>query len=97
MLQFLLKGFACYRLTRLITGYEEGPFAVLVKFRSAMGVYDLDEDGSPQTQLGKLFECPYCVGMWLALAFALLPSNRVTKVIITWLAISGLQAYLQDT
>lgn len=75
---------------------EAGPFGMLVNFRSAVGVYDLGADGAPITQVGKLFECPYCLGVWLAFGLAILPESKLSKLLIMWLAISGVQTVLQD-
>ena len=80
MLKLLRDGLACYRLARLITK-EAGPFDVFHYLRSAVGVYDYGADGRPQSTLGKLFDCPYCTGVWVALILAILPRVAYQKVV----------------
>lgn len=94
MLSLLSNGLACYRLTRLITR-EAGPFDVFHRLRSAVGAYDYGADGRPQSTLGKLFDCPYCAGVWVALLILLCPEWQVKKILISWLAVAGAQAALQ--
>lgn len=86
---------ACYRLARFAV-IEEGPFGFMLKIRIWAGVYDYGENGEPVGTLGKLFACPYCIGMWIALALAVvLFWQRPLWVPLFWLAIAGGQAVLQ--
>jgi hypothetical protein len=91
----LLNGLACYRLARIITK-EAGPFDAFHQLRSAVGVYDFGANGQPQSTLGKLFDCPYCTGVWVALILVLLPKCKAQKLLIYWLAVAGVQAALQN-
>lgn len=95
MLKLLSNGLACYRLARLITK-EAGPFDMFHYLRSAVGVYDYGDDGRPQSPLGKLFDCPYCTGVWAALILALLPECKLQRWFVSWLAICGIQTALQN-
>lgn len=95
MRNLLLNGLACYRLARLITK-ESGPFDVFHYLRSAVGVYDFGADGRPQSSLGKLFDCPYCTGVWVALILALLPKCKMQQLFISWVAVAGIQTALQN-
>lgn len=95
MLSLLRNGLACYRLARLITK-EAGPFDMFHHLRSAAGVYDYGADGRPQSTLGKLFDCPYCTGVWVALILVLLPRCKVQKLFVSWLAVCGVQTALQN-
>lgn len=95
MLNLLRNGLACYRLARLLAT-EDGPADVFIKLRSAAGVYDFGADGRPATPLGRLLECPYCLGMWIALALAIFPESRVKRVVVDGLAIAGMQTALQS-
>jgi hypothetical protein len=95
LLSLLSNGLACYRLARLITK-EAGPFDVFHHLRSAVGVYDYGADGRSQSTLNKLFDCPYCTGVWVALLLTLCPEWQVKKFIVSWLAVAGFQAALQN-
>jgi hypothetical protein len=88
--------FACYRLTQLIT-IDDGPLNIFVWLRTAAGVYDRGSTGRPQRMLGKLYGCPWCIGVWVALAitYFVLNSFLVSDLFLLILAIAGGQAYLQ--
>lgn len=93
MLELLIKGLTCYRLANLIT-QEDGPYGILAAARSDLGVHDLDVQGKPDTELGKMLSCPYCLGVTLALILTLLP-YKYFKLFYWWLGIAGLQFGLQ--
>lgn len=94
LLNLVIAAFACFRIAELIA-VDDGPFDVCLRFRTLVGVYDRDQNGEPATWHGKLFHCPYCVGMWIAAALALVfPMAPVS--ILLWLAIAGGQALLQS-
>ena len=91
---FVLLTLAVYRVTQLLV-YDDGPFDLIFKIRGKMGVYDLSQNGEPETSLGKLFACPYCVGFWLSILAALSISGSIKSFIILWLAIAGAQTFLE--
>ena len=95
MLTLLSNGLACYRLARLITK-EAGPFDVFHHLRASVGVYDYGADGRPQSMLGKLFDCPYCTGVWVALILVLLPECKLQRWFVSWLAVAAAQTALQN-
>lgn len=95
MHQLLINSLASYRLTRLITK-ESGPMDAFHWLRSWVGVYDVGADGRPITTTGKLFDCPYCTGIWVALFFTFLPNHKYIKWFKLWLAIAGIQTVLQS-
>ena len=88
--------FACYRLTQLIT-IDDGPLEVFKWLRVMAGVYDRGPKGHPQRMLGKLYGCPWCIGVWVALVitYFVLNSFIVSDILMLILAIAGGQAYLQ--
>lgn len=92
---FLLLIFATYRVTQLLV-YDDGPFDLIFKLRTKIGVYNLDQNGESKSNLGKLFACPYCLGFWLAILAALAASRSIDSFIILWLAIAGGQAFLES-
>lgn len=85
---------ACYRLTSLVV-YDEGPFSVFERVRTAAGVYALGVNGQPDTGLGRLLACPYCVGIYVALGLAFVPGLTIWLP-LWWLAIAGGQSLLQS-
>jgi hypothetical protein len=91
---FTLLTFAVYRASQLLV-YDDGPFNLIFKFRVMVGVHDLDQGGEPKALLGKLFACPYCLGLWLAIPGALVAAGAIDSFIILWLAIAGSQSFLE--
>lgn len=100
VLAFILLSLAIYRLALLLTR-EAGPFQIFHRLRIRLGAYDYDETGEVKTTLGQLFNCPFCMGIWLAAVatailyfFPLLTLSGVWLVVI-WLALAGAQSLLQ--
>lgn len=105
LIRIVLAILAAYRLA-LMVATEDGPADIFYRLRDLMGVYRrvtynalTDEEYSePSTSVGKLFECPYCLGMWFALAMALLvlcPSWAGDYLLLAF-GIAGGQAWLQN-
>ena len=58
---------ATYRLASLLM-HEVGPGKILTKFRSLFGIIHDSmghPHGYPETVFGKLFECYYCLSVWV--------------------------------
>ena len=91
-LNLTLAVLACYRLAQLIA-FDEGSFGMFHRLRVITGAYDYDEQGQPQSALGRLITCPYCLGMWIALPLALYVDLPLWW--LWWLSIAGGQAFLQ--
>ena len=91
----LIGSFACYRITQLIV-MDDGPFDIIQKLRIRLGVYDYGENGSSTKALGRLFGCPYCIGVWVALilTLTLFPIGWLT--IAYWFGIAGAQSLLEN-
>jgi len=95
-----LLALAVFRLALLLTR-EDGPFDLFYKLRLQLGAYDYGEDGEPRTQAGKIFSCPYCVGVWLSalavLVLILSPTLSLNGVwiLVVWLALAGIQTLFQ--
>ena len=88
---FLLLSLVCYRLANLIARDD-----IFHNFRILAGVYDYDKQGRPVTFLGRLVSCPYCLGVWIAIPLAMIYSGIQWYSVIIWLAIAGLQSFLQE-
>lgn len=93
-LRFILAVFACFRLAELIA-VDEGPGDVLLMLRAKLGAYDLGDDGQPETGVGRMISCPYCLGVYIAAGLALIVSPWGYEILLWWLAIAGGQAFLQ--
>lgn len=76
---------ATWRLARLLAR-EDGPFDLVVRLRQRAG----------EGAWGALMDCPYCLGFWLALPFALLLGDTVLDCLLLWLAIAGGAAFLEN-
>lgn len=95
--RWVLAAFAVYRLSQLVAE-DEGPADLILKIRTWAGCYDRGEDGRPRTSLGRLLECPYCLGVWFALAAlaVVLVPTLIGDCLLAWWGLAGVQAYLED-
>lgn len=71
-----IAALAVWRITHLLL-YEEGPGSVFARLR---------DRGAP-TVLGPLFDCFYCMSLWVAAPVSLLVMGRAAPV--AWPALSG--------
>ena len=68
-LWFLISALAVWRATHLLHA-EDGPWDVFLRLRRLSG----------EGMIGRLFDCFYCLSLWVAAPFALLSSRNVTEV-----------------
>ncbi len=73
-----------WRVTHLLNA-EDGPWNLLVKFRQSLG----------SGLLGELFDCFYCLSLWIALPFAWVIGQSWKERLLLWPAISGAAILLQ--
>lgn len=96
LVKFLLATLACYRVVQLVV-FDDGPFRLMDRIRVGVGCYEYGEDSQPQTILGRLLSCPYCVGMWMAIPLAFIVAERMSwEIGLWWLAVAGGQAFLEN-
>jgi hypothetical protein len=84
-MRFLLCVLAAWRLIHLVVA-EDGPGDIVVKLRIWLG-------GS---FLGLIMDCFYCASVWVAAPFAFLITQDVLGWLVSWLAISGAAALLEQ-
>lgn len=106
LLRIVLTIFAVYRVASLISS-EEGPYVgwpirsdqqigIFEAIRLKLGAYSYNENGKPETNLGRGISCPLCTGFYfslVALVFVASPT-LVGDLFILWLGISGIQIFL---
>jgi len=67
IVDFLILGLACWRLSKLITS-EEGPFHVFHRIRELTGITH-DVDGNifkiPDRVMAGIFSCVWCASIWI--------------------------------
>ncbi len=87
MLDLLVQGLALARLLRLLTE-EEGPWGIFEKLRAAVGI---DEYGNfdENRMLAKLFDCYWCLGVWVGPAVFIVYKFVPSVVYILALAMLG--------
>lgn len=92
----IMACFAVYRLSRLIV-FDEGPFDLFLKFRELVGVYDRDVNGRAKTSIGRLFACPYCIGLWISIVivYFLFYPVPASNFLIFVFGIAGVQSFIQ--
>jgi hypothetical protein len=69
---------ATWRLAHLLAR-EDGPFDVVVRLRVWAG----------DRALGRLMDCPHCLGLWIAMPFAWWLTVTPAAWLAAWLGISG--------
>jgi hypothetical protein len=97
LIEFLVGTLATYRLTSLL--YREvGPWNLMSRIRNFFGiVHDYDEvtrkelghpHGYPITFWGKLFECFWCLSVWVGAGVTIIIALGGTWILVP-LALSG--------
>jgi len=103
ILRIPLAILAVFRVTELMV-YDDGPFGVFLRFRHFLA--DLSTSSRARnsgirtvsTELADWVHCPFCVGVWISVVFAvliLIPSIP-GDVIILILGLAGGQSFLQQ-
>ena len=82
--RFVLGVLATWRIAHLFAE-EDGPFDVVVRFRSVLG------DGF----FGRMLDCFYCLSMWVAAPVAFFVGRTPVELVFTWLALSGAACLLE--
>jgi hypothetical protein len=67
-----------WRVTHLLDA-EDGPWDLVARMRRQLG----------QGILGRLFDCFYCLSLWVAVPFAWLLGESLAERFLLWLALSG--------
>jgi hypothetical protein len=83
----LLAILTCYRLAMLVTQDDI--------FKPVRNYFGLHRWGWVRSWLGELTHCPYCFGVWAAVALALGWHGWSKEALLYWLAIAGGQAFMQ--
>lgn len=76
--ELLIGTLAVWRITHLFAA-EDGPWDLLARLRRALGA----------GFLGRLFDCFYCLSLWVAAPCALLLAEAPGERAWLWLALSG--------
>jgi hypothetical protein len=96
-LRLVLAAFAVYRVAELLS-IDDGPYHLFARWRLWLGRKSADKPYlGTWHNLAELFQCPYCIGVWLA-GLAVIPvffPSTLTDFVLALLAISGLQAFLE--
>lgn len=79
---------------------EEGPFDLFSRMRDAVGATrnGIPTEWEELSTYGKLFQCPYCISVWIALVLWLMYKVNVTlyQVIVMALFGSAVTALIED-
>lgn len=89
---------ACHRIAQLLT-IDLGPFHIFDNFRRALGrKAALSTAPTLYTALAELFNCPYCVGIWVSIIMVLpvLFPGAIGDIVLVGLGIAGYQSLFQD-
>jgi hypothetical protein len=81
---FALAGLGVWRLTHLLSA-EDGPGAIFARLRAIAG----------HGFWGGLFDCFYCLSLWIAVPFALAVGSGWRETLLLWPALSGAAILLE--
>ena len=81
---FVVASLAVWRVTHLLQA-EDGPWDLVARLRAAVG------DGTA----GRMFDCFYCLSVWVALPFVPWLSGEISSGLIVWAALSGAAILLE--
>ena len=83
--RFILAALATWRLAFLIAR-EKGPWEVFSRLRSRFtNAFYID-----------LFSCVKCVGVWIAVPFAIFVDGSWLDIFVIWLALAGVTALIDE-
>lgn len=97
-LWLIILAFVCYRLAQLIAN-DQGPLNIFGHLRAW-----IDARAKAEQERGKLLiwqsvsegiNCPFCVGIWVAIGLGLIYSGAEWYTVVYILAIAGLQSFLE--
>ncbi len=83
--RFLLAALATWRLSFMLVR-EAGPGNVWVSMRTWAG----------SGFLGRLLKCVKCVSVWVAIPFAFFVGGSRIELLVTWWALSGVSALIDE-
>ena len=83
--RFVLASLAAWRLAFLVVR-EHGPYQTFERARKWAG----------EGFVGQLVSCVKCVGVWIAVPFALFVGGTNVELLVTWLAIAGVVALIDE-
>jgi hypothetical protein len=85
-----------YRISQLIT-LDGGPYACFERLRLWLDGKAPEDNRDIWWNLTELFECPYCMGVWIALLILplILWPGIVGDAILLWIGVAGGQAFLE--
>lgn len=97
----VVVGFATYAIAQTIA-WREGPFAIFEKWRNYLEDHSgtettLDGEVRSSSSLTRLFQCPYCLGVWVAFFLTFLtPFSGFGIFLFCWWVAVGVQAFMQN-
>lgn len=110
VVKLVVLALAVFRGAALLT-QDKGPWNAFLRLRVHAGVYDRDISGNVTGFWAALFECPYCMGIWLALPAVVVlavvpfptefPRDSASAVFAAiwaftlWIGLAGAQAVLE--
>lgn len=77
--------FAVYRVSRMLTQDEDGPFDLFTAARARLG---------QDNWIGRGVRCYLCVSFWLSLPAAALVATNWRELLLSWAGIAGAAVFL---
>lgn len=97
-IRLTLAALAAYRIAQLFV-VDDGPGEVFLNLRAYFGKKAAqNEEKGLWYFLAELFNCPYCLGVWIALPLGILAGypTLAGDIFLVWFGLAGAQAFLQS-
>lgn len=95
----IILSFACYRLAQLIAD-DDGPLSIFGRLRRWI---DNQAKAEQENGHGLIWQsiadginCPFCVGVWIAIVLGVVYSGIEWYTLVYILAIAGIQSWLEN-
>ena len=80
-LRLLIAALATWRLSSLLVN-EDGPNDMFLIIRARFGTHLIRDDDRPESNLGRLFSCVWCMSVWVSAFLALVAITPFWIVLI---------------
>lgn len=97
VMNYLIAALATWRLTTLFVN-EDGPFDLLVKFRSFIGIkWNAQSEPYGTNFLAEAFTCVWCLSIWIGALMAIFIAPSITWYPVYVLALSAAAIMIEET
>lgn len=99
-IEIVIYALVSYRVSNVLASpYEEAPYELAKRHRLFWGKFAANRRNKPfgytAHTIAQLFNCPHCMGVWVALVIALIAHwGEWSIMVVVWFAVAGLQSFM---